>query len=441
MLTRIYIKAVKQLNLFSLRDLRNFSKNFIYQFLEYAIRFITGIFIGIYFAKYLGPETYGLYSYITAIIILFQMLAGFGIANLIIRELLENPEKRKEIMGTSFWLMQVNSIILISFLFIISGSVTENSNSQNMLLIISFVLIFQTFEIAEVYFQSIERMRYGAIIRIIVNIIFSLLKLYMIFLNLEIIHFIYLLLFENIFKFLLYYSFGFFIKMPFFLSAFSIKILKQLLLKAWPLIFVLFQSIILQKIDVFMIGRMDGYPSVGIYSISLIFYDVWITVPYIISISLFPNLIKSLSDNELFIKKFIFITRILFYMSFTVFILSIFFSEIFVYYFLGTDFIKSSEVIIIMLATACISSLASMTTRYLIAKKKEKEVLYRATIMLVINIILNLILIPKYSILGAAYATLISFFVSYFLYDTLSYHKELIRIKLSSIFFIKYKYV
>ena len=47
------------------------------------------LFVGIYVARYLGPERYGLLSYALSFVWLFSSLASFGLNNILVRELVQ----------------------------------------------------------------------------------------------------------------------------------------------------------------------------------------------------------------------------------------------------------------------------------------------------------------------------------------------------------------
>lgn len=63
-------------------------------------RVISGLFVGIWVARYLGPEKYGLYSYALAFTAKFD---GMGLDGIKRRELVNYPEKRDICLGAAYW--------------------------------------------------------------------------------------------------------------------------------------------------------------------------------------------------------------------------------------------------------------------------------------------------------------------------------------------------
>jgi len=63
------------------------------------LRMIVSLFVGIYVARYLGPERFGLLSYTLSFVWLFSSLASFGLDDILVRELVQFPEHRKALLG------------------------------------------------------------------------------------------------------------------------------------------------------------------------------------------------------------------------------------------------------------------------------------------------------------------------------------------------------
>ncbi len=65
---------------------------------------ILSLTMNIWLARYFGPEKYGLINYTIAFVGMFSFIANLGISEILIRELVKNPEKRNKLLGTSFLL-------------------------------------------------------------------------------------------------------------------------------------------------------------------------------------------------------------------------------------------------------------------------------------------------------------------------------------------------
>ena len=86
-----------------------------------VLRMVVGLFVGIWVARYLGPEQFGFLSYAGAYVALFSAIATLGLDGIVVRELIREPERRNEILGTAFVLKLMGGVVL--FLLTV-GSIT-----------------------------------------------------------------------------------------------------------------------------------------------------------------------------------------------------------------------------------------------------------------------------------------------------------------------------
>ena len=71
---------------------------------ERVLRMAVSLFVGIYVARYLGPERYGLLSYALCFVWLFSAFLDLGHREIIVRELVLYPEQRNVILGSAILL-------------------------------------------------------------------------------------------------------------------------------------------------------------------------------------------------------------------------------------------------------------------------------------------------------------------------------------------------
>ena len=73
---------------------------------------IVSLFVGIYVARYLGPERFGLLSYANSFVGLFTAIATLGLDGIVVRELVKLPGQRDKLLGTSFLLKVAGSLVM-----------------------------------------------------------------------------------------------------------------------------------------------------------------------------------------------------------------------------------------------------------------------------------------------------------------------------------------
>ena len=83
---------------------------------EQFFRISAGVLVGIWVARYLGPEKFGLLSYVLAFTAIFSGTARLGLDGIMVRELVNHPEKRDTYLGTAFWLKMLGGFLVIGIM-------------------------------------------------------------------------------------------------------------------------------------------------------------------------------------------------------------------------------------------------------------------------------------------------------------------------------------
>jgi fatty acid desaturase len=76
--------------------------NIYWAVLGKVVNILSGLLVGILVARYLGPEQYGLMSYVISYVTLFSILATFGFDNIEIRELSKQSWPKEPHAGSAF---------------------------------------------------------------------------------------------------------------------------------------------------------------------------------------------------------------------------------------------------------------------------------------------------------------------------------------------------
>ena len=106
-------------------------------------RIAVSLFVAIYVTRYLGPERYGLLSYSLSFVFLFSALASLGLDDILVRELVNNPAKRQNLLGTVFWLKICGFSVMGFTIAIVLLLKSENQETLWLIAIITLGFIFQ----------------------------------------------------------------------------------------------------------------------------------------------------------------------------------------------------------------------------------------------------------------------------------------------------------
>ena len=152
--------------------------NTSWMFGEQVLRMASGLLVGIWVARYLGPEQFGLFSYALAFVSIFSGLAKLGLDGIVVRDLVNHPHQRDVYLGTAFWLKFVGAFVMLGIVAL-ATLFTSNDHTTNLyVFIISSGIIFQSFEVVDFYFQSKVLSKFVSICKITQLAVSSALKIY-----------------------------------------------------------------------------------------------------------------------------------------------------------------------------------------------------------------------------------------------------------------------
>lgn len=175
------------------------------------------------------------------------------------------------------------------------------------------------------------------------------------------------------------------------------------------------------KIDiVFLENMVDSY-DLGLYSVGVALAELIWQLPAAIAVVLFTRSANSLSDEEAGQRsaKLLRITWIPLIIASIIFWII---APVFVQIVYGNAYAESGQVIRILLPGIALMVLFKILNANLSGRGKPLFALRIYIVTLIVNIVLNLILIPTYGIYGAAMASTISYTLGAIVF-TLAYHK------------------
>jgi O-antigen/teichoic acid export membrane protein len=181
---------------------------------------------------------------------------------------------------------------------------------------------------------------------------------------------------------------------------------KEIIFFSLPLSLSQLLGIVTFYIDALMLGYFKTATEVGIYS-AVSRVGMLILVPLTSFNTIFAPMISEIySKNEMKRLEDLFktVTKWIFLLSLPLFLLFILLAEQIMGFF-GQDFVVGSVALIIFGAGELINAGVGSVGYMLMMTGRSKIVLFNSLVFCALNIVLNYILIPKYSIVGAAIGT------------------------------------
>ena len=380
-------------------------------FFDNFFRMFLAFIVSIFVIRYLGSKQYGILSYSTAYVALFSGLATLGLGGVVVRELVSLPEKKHLLLGTTFILRIISGLLLIT-LVVISIKIIRPGDSltQTIVFIIAIGTLFEAFIGIEYWFQAQINSKFTVYSKSAALIISSILKIVAVLLGASLIIFA-VITTINIFLYCLFLLYFYHITDGDIREwKFSSSLAYSLLRKSWPLMFSSVFVLMTMNIDKIMLGEMLGHSEVGIYSVAVLISTVIYFIPVAVGNSVAPALIQIRKDEgeNNYLRKLQQVYNFMTKLSLLIILVFSLCSSLIIDVLFGPEFAVASKVLIVHIWTSLFVFHVSIRTQALVIENLQLYVSVYSLFTLITNIILNYILINNYGIIGAAYASLIS---------------------------------
>ena len=383
--------------------------NISWLFFDKILRMGVGFFVGVWIVRYLGPEQFGLLSYVLAFTAIFGGIAKFGLDGIMLRELTNHHEKRDIYLGTAFWLKILGALIVMGLIAAILPFTSNDATTNQFIFIIAAGLVFQSFEVVEFYFQSQVLAKIVTICKIIHLALSSIIKIYLMLTEAELIWFVLVTAFDALSLAVSYFIAYKLIKNPTFYKHFDLGIAKQLLKDSWSFIFAGIIVSIYMRIDQIMIKEMLGENALGIYSAAAKLSEAWYFLPTLITTSLFPAILSAKKiSQDMYYQRLQNLYTLMVLIALAVAIPTTFLADWIIELFYGSGYQGAGSVLMIHIWAGLIIGLGLARGKWILAENLQVYAFMYLMAGLVTNVVANYLWIPKYGIEGAAYATVLA---------------------------------
>ncbi|WP_298690865.1 flippase [uncultured Sulfuricurvum sp.] len=398
-------------------------KNTSWLFGEKILRMIVGLFVGVWVARYLGPEQFGLFSYAQSFVGLFVVIATLGLDSIIIRELVHDERHKDALLGTAFWLKLIGAILVLITLAIAVNFTSNDTYTNSLVFIIASATIFQCFNVIDFYYQAKVLGKYIVYSNVISLLVSSIVKIALILIKAPLIAFAWAIAFDSIVLAMGYLFFYLKNHSLFTIQhlTFNKNIAFSLLKDSWPLILSGMVIAVYMRIDQVMIKEMLGNEAVGQYAAAVRISEAWYFVPMVIASSVFPAIInaKKISE-ELYYARLQQLYNFMVWLSIAIAFPLTFLSDWIINLLYGEQYNQAGSVLMIHIWTGVFVFLGVASGKWYVSENLQKLAFSRTFYGVIVNILLNILMIPKFGIYGAAIATLISQAVASYIADLFS---------------------
>lgn len=374
------------------------------------LRMGMGLLVGVWVARYLGPEQFGLLNYAVAFVALFTSVATLGLNGIVVRDLVQDPSMAETTMGTAFMLSVLGGLSAFGLsLLAISYARPNDDLAKFIVVLLSLLMVLKATDVVRYWFESQVQSKYVVSIENGVFLVFSTVKIGLILASASLIAFVWAILAEALI--VAVGLMGMYAWRGGKLSAWRSRFTraKTLLKDSWPLILSGLSIMVYMRIDQVMLGQMLGDESVGIYSAAVRISEVWYFIPMAIVASVFPSIIEAKKKSEaLYYERLQKLLNVMVMLALAVAIPMTFLSDWVVTLLFGTAYHQAGSVLAVHIWAGIFVFLGVASGTWFLIEGLQRYSFYRILSGAVVNVGLNLILIPKFGVIGAAWATVVS---------------------------------
>jgi O-antigen/teichoic acid export membrane protein len=390
--------------------LKRYSSNTGWLLFEKAFAAFLSFLVGVYVIRYLGPVNFGIFSYALSFVSLFSGVAALGLDSIVVRDLVQNEDRNDELLGTAFVLKLFGALLVLIVLLSILAFKPYDSLTSWAVFIIAFASVFQSIFVIDFFFQSRVLSKYPVWVRCFSSVIGSAFKIILIFNHASLIWFAFAVTLENSVMALgfiiVYKKLGATMRLWRFRTVTATRLLKD----SWPLILSGVAISLYMRLDQVLIRSMLDAKAVGIYAVAVNLTEIWYFIPTIVVSSLFPAIINAKKgDPALYLNLLQRLHDVFFMIAFVIGIAVSLCSGIIINTLFGESFMGARVVLIIYIWSVVFVFQGGIRGHFLILENEQQIGLWFRILAILVNTGLNLVMIPRYGIVGAAVATLLSY--------------------------------
>ena len=388
------------------------------------VQVLAGGLLGILKARILGPEDFGVYSYVIAVTAVAFVCCNLSLESMVVRDLVKD-RKRAPVTLASCLAIQLCLGLLIPVAYLWTLSWVKPDDSR-LLLVCSIYAMWLPFSVRWIFiywFQSQVQGQYIFLCTTLAYLLSSALQCWVLLTYPSVEAVMSIMAVERAAPAFLLMLFFAWCGPTVNFSHISFSRIRELIWEALPLAISMLSILLAWKIDQIMLGSMSGLQAVGIYAVCAMLVQMLASLLAVAIRTVYPVLVESMPQSPGVPHPGY--QRLYNVFTTTTVLIAIFVSlvsEFAVEVIFGSSYESSAQVLTIYIWSLVFWSLGAASGSWLVAQRLGHLVLYRSIGGMFINIGMNLLLIPLMGINGAAMATLTSLCITYLFMDMLGSH-------------------
>lgn len=393
-------------SLFQRAEVRAAAGNLRWLLVEKLVRLALNVWVVFLVARYLGPEDWGALNFALATAGVFALFSELGLDEIMRRRLIAEPGRAKELLATAKGLRLTGAALGAGLLVIFSVGI----EGENGLLIVLALTIFQpVWRVWDIWFQARLQARDSTLAQTCALAAGVVARLGLVAAGASVLGFAWVTVAES------FLAVGLLairarragMRAPW--SGFRRETAASLLRESWPLLVSGFAIVLYMRLDMVMLRGLAGEHAVGIYAAATRFTESWYFLPGAIAMSVLPALLRAREQSAPLYRRRL---QAMFDgcagLAYLIAVPLTCGASWLIHLAYGPAYAEAAPVLALHIWSLVFIFLGVARGQHLVNEGYNRFYLLATTAGLMVNVLLNWLLIPRYGAWGAACATLLA---------------------------------
>ncbi len=375
------------------------------------VTMLNSVLVAILIARHLGPSDYGVLSYALTLLALARPLVGFGLSNMVLRDIRRDPAEADGILGGTMVLRAAGGAVAAVIVAIAASfSSVEHPNFQLLCVTLIVAALFASPRGVEFFFIATGRPQYFVIAMTLNTLCFAALKIAFVFLDKGVDWFMLAHAAEmvgiGVVSLAAYVAAG---HDPRRWSP-SRQWIATYFRRGRVLLFGAFAMTAGARLDIILVAELVDVKEAGIYAAAARISEILYNLPVAVAAAVFPFLVDMERGNAARYRETLQLVLDGFAAAALALVIAMSFAAApLIALLLGPGFAASADILVIHVWVCLFVFTRAVVDNWLISKELDALSVRIHMGGVAINVALNLLLIPIYGAKGAAYAILGSY--------------------------------
>ena len=378
--------------------------------LERVARLLVMLLVTAAVGRHLGPDLFGVYSAIFGLCTMFAISSDLGIGRVVVRDLVAEPGRGGTLMGTAVALRIGAVVVLTAVACGVAALIFPGRAHVVLPLAGLFGLgyILRGSDAVDLGFQAVTRGQYPALARTAALLAGAAANLWLMRTGASMAAFAAVFAAEGLLIAVgMVWVWRRWAPADYRGWRFDRSTARGFLVESWPMFVAFLYTQIYYRVDVILLERLASGGDAGIYTASARIYDILIGVLPLLSVSLFPTLTRWYAgDAGVFRERYARMTRWITWGGVVLLAGVWVVRKTVVDLIFGEEYLAAAGVLPWHLGSALVMYHAMFRAAYLTLCRRQIVLLWTSLLGAVLNVGLNLVLIPRFGAEGAAMAGL-----------------------------------